>query len=149
MNELYELKEKLCRELKKYNNENINTSNLEIIDKLSHAVKNMDKIIQSYEEEENASYGYNSYEPSMRNSNRGGRNGYVNNSYARGRGSNAKRDSRGRYSNENYPMNDYSRNEYSRHSGIVDELREMMMDAPTEEIRRDFEKTISRIESTM
>ena len=147
MQELYELKEKLCKELKKYNNEEVTTSSLEIIKKLSASIHYLDEIIEKYEED-GASYGYNSYEPSMRNSNRGGRNGYVN-SYARGRGSNAKRDSRGRYSNENYSMNDYSRNEYSRHSGIVDELREMMMDAPTEEIRRDFEKTISRIESTM
>jgi hypothetical protein len=138
MNELYELKEKLCRELKKYNNENINTSNLEIIDKLSHAVKNMDKIIQSYEEEENASYGYNSYEASYMNNSRGrGRN--SNNSYARGRGRNARRDNMGRYSNEGY----------SRNNDNVAQLREMMMDAPTDEIRRDYERVIASLESNM
>lgn len=138
MNELYELKEKLCRELKKYNNENINTSNLEIIDKLSHAVKNMDKIIQSYEEEENASYGYNSYETSYMNNSRGrGRN--SNNSYARGRGRNARRDNMGRYSNEGY----------SRNNDNVAQLREMMMDAPTDEIRRDYERVIASLESNM
>ena len=58
MNELYELKEKLCRELKKYGNEDVTTSSLEVVDKLSHAIKNIDKIIEKYEEEENGmSYG--------------------------------------------------------------------------------------------
>lgn len=139
MNELYELKEKLCKELKKYNNEDVTTNSLEIVDKLAHAIKNIDKIIESYEEEGN-SYGYNSYENSYRNSYRGNRNNYNGGSYARGRGRNAKRDSMGRYASESG---------YSRHGDMVDELREMMMDAPNEEIRREYEKVISRIESNM
>lgn len=139
MHELYELKEKLCRELKKYSTEEVTTSSLEVIDKLSHAVKNIDKIIEKYEEDEGSSYGYNSYENSYRNSNRSGRGSYNNNSYARGRGRNARRDSMGRYSNEGY----------SRHGDMVEQLREMMMDAPNEEIRREYEKVINRIESEM
>lgn len=138
MNELYELKEKLCRELKKYNNEEVTTNSLEVVDKLSHAIKNLDKIIEKYEEEENGSYGYNSYDGSYR----GGRNGRGSynsgNSYARGRGRNARRDAMGRYSNEGG---------YSRHGDMVETLREMMMDAPTDEIRREYEKIISRYES--
>lgn len=137
MNELYELKDKLCRELKKYNNEEVTTSNLPVIDSLSHAIKNMDKIIEKYEEEDGASYGYNSYNYS--NNNRGGRVNYSNNgSYARGRGRNAKRDSMGRYSNDGG---------YSRHGDMVEQLREMMMDAPNDEVRREYERVISRIES--
>lgn len=132
MNELYELKEKLCKELKKYNDQEITTSTLPVIDSLSHAIKNLDKIIEKYEED-GGSYGYDSYEGSYRGrSNRG--------SYARGRGRNAKRDSMGRYSNESG---------YSRHGDMVEKLREMMMDAPNEEIRRDYERIISRMESEM
>ena len=67
MNELYELKEKLCKELKKYSGEEVTTNSLEVIDKLSHAIKNIDKIIEKYEEDEGGSYGYNSYESSYRN----------------------------------------------------------------------------------
>jgi len=139
MNELYELKEKLCRELKKYNGEEVTTSSLEIIKKLSASIHYIDEIIEKYEEEENASYGYNSYEPSMRNSNRGSRNSYNNNSYARGRGRNARRDNMGRYSNEGY----------SRNNDDIAKLREMMMDAPTDEIRRDYERVIASLESHM
>ena len=68
MHELYELKEKLCKELKKYSEEEVSSNSLEIVDKLAHAVKNLDKIIEKYEEEEysmRGSYGggsYNSYE---------------------------------------------------------------------------------------
>jgi hypothetical protein len=134
MNELYELKEKLCRELKKYNNEEVTTNSLEVVDKLSHAIKNIDKIIDKYEEDEGGSYGY---DPSYRMSNRGGRS-YNNGSYSRGRGRNAKRDSMGRYASDGG---------YSRHGDMVEQLREMMMEAPSDDIRRDYERVISRIES--
>ena len=129
MNELYELKEKLCKELKRYNNEDVTTNTLDVIDKLAHAIKNIDKIIEKYEEEEGNSYGYsyNNY------GNRGSRN-----SYGRGRGRNAKRDAMGRYSSDSG---------YSRHGDVAEQLREMMMDAPNDEIRREYERVISRIES--
>lgn len=136
MNELYELKEKLCKELKKYSKEEVTTNSLEIIDTLSHAIKNIDKIIEVYEEEEGASYGY--YDGSNRYSNRNGRGSYNNGSYSRGRGRNAKRDNMGRYSSDSG---------YSRHGDTVEQLREMMMDAPNDEIRREYERVISRIES--
>lgn len=132
MNELYELKEKLCKELKRYNNEDVTTSTLPVIDSLSHAIKNLDKIIEKYEEDEGNSYGYDSY----RMSNRGGRS-YNNGSYARGRGRNAKRDSMGRYSRDGG---------YSQTGDMVEQLREMMMDAPNDEVRREYERVISRLE---
>lgn len=131
MNELYELKEKLCKELKKYNGEEVTTGSLEVVDKLAHAIKNIDKIIENYEEEDGSSYGYHYESPGRYN--RGGK-GYV---YARGRGRNAKRDSMGRYASEGY----------SRHGDMVEQLREMMMDAPNDEVRREYERVISRIES--
>ena len=139
MNELYELKEKLCRELKKYGNEELTTSSLEVVDKLSHAIKNLDKIIEKYEEEEGGSYGYNSYEPNYNRSNRSSYRGSYNNggSYARGRGRNAKRDSMGRYS---------SNDGYSRNGDIASELRELMMDAPDEQTRMEYQRVINKLE---
>lgn len=136
MNELYELKEKLCRELKKYSSEDVTTNSLEVIDKLSHAVKNIDKIIEKYEEEGGGSYGYGSYEGSYRGGGRSNR-GNSYNSYARGRGRNAKRDSMGRYS---------SNDGYSRNSDIASELRELMMDAPDEQTRQEYQRVISKLE---
>lgn len=151
MHELYELKEKLCRELKKYNEKELTKETLEVIDKLSHATKNIDKIIEKYEdEEEGGSYNsYNSYESTYRgNSNRGSRGGSYNNggSYARGRGRNARRDSMGRYSSANGGSYDDG---YSRNADMAEQLRQMMMDAPNEEIRREYERVINRIESNM
>ena len=134
MNELYELKDKLCKELKHYSNEEVTTNNLSVIDTLAHSIKNIDKIIESYDDE-NASYGYN-----YNYGNRNGRNSYGGSSYGRGRGRNAKRDSMGRYSNDSG---------YSRHGDTIEQLREMMMEAPTEEIRRDYERIITRMESNM
>ena len=132
MHELYELKEKLCRELKKYSSEDVTTSSLEVVDKLSHAIKNIDKIIEKYEEEDNSSYGY---EPNYRaNSGRGNR--YNSNSYSRGRGRNARRDSMGRYSADGY----------SRNSELANELRDLMMDAPDEQTRQEYQKIISKLE---
>lgn len=139
MNELYELKEKLCRELKKYSSEDVTTNSLEVVDKLSHAIKNLDKIIEKYEEDEGGSYGYNSYEPNYNRSNRSSYRGSYNNggSYARGRGRNAKRDSMGRYS---------SNDGYSRNGDIASELRELMMDAPDEQTRMEYQRVISKLE---
>lgn len=131
MNELYELKEKLCKELKRYNNEDITTSNLEVIDKLSHAAKNIDKLIERYEEED----GYSTYGGSYR----AGRM-TRGNSYARGRGRNARRDSMGRYSSESG---------YSRNGDIASELRELMMDAPDEQTRMEYQKVINKLEQMM
>ena len=73
MKELYELKERLCDELKAYSKREMSSGALDVIDKLAHSIKNIDKIIVGYEEE-----GYSSYPGRM--------------SYDR------SRDSRGRYS---------------------------------------------------
>lgn len=147
MHELYELKEKLCKELKKFSEEDVSSGSLEMIDKLAHSVKNIDKIIEKYEEEEYSMRGGSSYESYRGGNNRGGgsnRGGSSyegGSSYARGRGRNARRDSRGRYSSEG---NSYEG--YSRTGDIVAELREMMMDAPDEQTRQEYQKVISKLE---
>ena len=62
--------EEVRKELKKYSGEEITNANLPVIDSLSHAIKNIDKIIDKNEEED-GSYDYKM--------NRGGRRGYGRN----------------------------------------------------------------------
>lgn len=134
MHELYELKEKLCDELKDYGSKEVTAANLEFIDKLAHATKNIDKIIEAYEMD--SEYSSRSYPDGMGNSyaRRGGYNGTYRGSYARGR-MNARRDSMGRYSGN-----------YSRDDGMVEELRGLMDDAPNESIKRDIQRLVDKIE---
>ena len=149
MEELYKLKETLCNELEEYSKKGkMSAGDLDIVDKLSHSIKNIDKIIEKYDESEYSgamgysnrmSYGRGGY--SNERGGRGGysneRGGYSNNDYsmARGRGSNARRDSRGRYSSEGYSGHD-----------MVMELRDLMEDAPDERTRMEFEKFIRKME---
>lgn len=49
MHELHTLKEKLCAELEKYSSKEMTASSLDYIDKLAHAIKNIDKIIDGGE----------------------------------------------------------------------------------------------------
>lgn len=133
MHELYELKERLCDELKDYGTKEVTASNLEVIDKLAHATKNIDKIIEAYEGD---GYSGRMYPDGMGGSYRGySRNDrYSSNSYARGR-MNAQRDSMGRYSGR-----------YSRDDGMAEELRSLMNDAPNEAIKRDIQRVVDKLE---
>lgn len=127
MYELHELKEKLCQELEEYNSKEMTAGSLEVIDKLAHTIKNLGKIIEMYEESE----GYSS---------RGGmpyEGGYGGGSYARGRG--------GRTGANQYGP--YVRGGYSRNDGMIAELRELMMEAPDERSKKEFQRFISKMES--
>lgn len=149
MHELYELKEKLLQELEEYGRKELSTGTLDVVDKLSHAIKNICKIIEMKEDEEYSGdimggMGGTSY---ARGDNRGGSRGGSSNrgsyegrggSYARGRGSNARRDSMGRYSSER----GYSRDG----EDLADQLRDLMEDAPDETIRRDMERLLRKVE---
>lgn len=134
MHELYELKEKLCDELKEYGSKgDLTAGSLEVVDKLAHAVKNLDKIIEAYEDEDGYSEGwmpryyYNdgSYADGRGTTNRGGNRGYRGRSYAR------RRDSMGRY---------------SRDDKMISELHRLMEDAPDEKTRNEFHRFIQKIE---
>lgn len=70
-------------------------------------------------------------------SNRGSYDGSYEGSYARGRGRNANRDAMGRYSSDGYSMDA---------EDMVEQLREMMEDAPDEMTRKEFEKFIRKME---
>lgn len=123
MNKLYELKERLCEELEEYGSkDNLDVGALDVVDKLAHAIKNIDKIIENYEGYSGRSYGRDSRYEMCRS--------YNDGSYRRGRGRNARRDSMGRYANDT----------------MIDELRDMMEDAPDEKTRRDIERLISSME---
>ena len=142
MEELMKLKETLCNELEEYSRKGkMSAGDLEVVDKLTHTIKNLDKIIENYDE----------YSGAMDYSRR-----YSMARDGRGRGRNANRDSRGRYSSRggysnemdgysNERMGGYSRDGYSGHDMVM-ELRELMEDAPDERTRMEFEKFIRKME---
>ena len=49
MKELYELRDRLCDELKTYGKKDMSAGSLDVVDKLTHAIKNLDKIIDADE----------------------------------------------------------------------------------------------------
>lgn len=157
MHELYELKDKLMKELEDYGSKEMSAGTLEVVDKLAHTVKNLCKIIEEaeYSEASGGSYeggmtagGGGSYarggggtrgggsSRAMRGgSYAGGGGSYEGGSYARGggrgRGGNARRDSMGRYSSA---------------GDFAEELRELMEDAPDERTRMELEKLANKME---
>lgn len=148
MHKLYELKEMLCEELEKYGDKrDLSTGSLEVVDKLAHAIKNIDKIIESGEEGYSERYMYD--------------DGYSMNdggSYARGRGRNARRDAMGRYSREgsyrgydggSYRGGNYRRGGYSRDDAkqeYMENLRRMMEEAPDENTRMSIQRMMDNME---
>ena len=123
MKELLDLKNTLCNDLKEYGRKGkMSTGDLEVVDKLTHTIKNLDKIIENYDEDYSNAYAY-----------RGGySNRYDDGRYSMARGRGAKRDSMGRYSRSNDMM--------------IHELRELMEDAPDERTREEFQQFISKME---
>ena len=127
MHKIYELKDKLCDELEEYGEKKLDAGTLDVVDKLAHTIKNLDKIIESYEEEQG--YSRDMYD-GMAYEDRG--RGMEGRSYARGRTGNVRRDSMGRYSRDNKMM--------------VHELRELMEEAPDERTKMEFKKFIEKME---
>lgn len=147
MHELYELKEKLMKELTEYASQEMSAGSLEVIDKLSHAIKNICKIIESAEEEgysgQNSREAYSRDGYSRNYSRNGGRYAYEGGqggSYARGR--NAKRDSMGRYSRES----NYSRTDGME--GLVDEIKSMMQELP-QGLQQEAQRFVQKLEQEM
>lgn len=115
MAKMEELREMLCEELDKITKKGeLSAGSLDVVDKLTHSIKSIDTILAM----EDA--GYSSDDYTMRG-----------NSYARGRGSNARRDSMGRYSSDNYSMRGGRSGEMGRNYSYDDEmnnLREQLED---------------------
>lgn len=142
MHKLYELKEMLCEELKEYGDKKLDAGSLEVIDKLAHAIKNLDKIIEDYDEQEysmaGGSYeGGGSYDGSYARGRNRGRSYADGGSYARGRGRYARRDRMGRYSSEG----GYSRAE----DDFRTELEELMQDAPNDKIKQKMQSMMQNL----
>lgn len=138
------MKEMLTEEVKKIANKGeLTAGSLETVDKLLNSIKNTCKIIMYDEYAEDG----NSYADSDMD--------MSEYSYARGRGSNARRDSMGRYSREGGYSNArgrggrYSRRGYSYADGKeekVEMLRDMMGEVSSEDERRALQKIIRRME---
>jgi len=136
---MHKLYEWACNELEELENKaekGLSAADVEYADKLTELKKNILKIEMLEDEGYSAEYrdDMGSY---ARGSNRGYYHGGSNRggSYARGR--NARRDSMGRY----------SRDGYSRAADEQIEMLEGMMDsAPNEQIKKEIEKLISKME---
>lgn len=123
MQELYELRDKLCKELKEYSKKDkLDSSSLQIVDTLAHSLKNVCKIIESYEMEDGYS---NASMPRMPRVSYA----YDDMPYARGRGANARRDSMGRYSSRDGGG-------YSSHGDFRMEMQDLMNQAPNDYVRQ-------------
>lgn len=138
MKKLENLRENLCGELEKVAKKTeINMQDLDVIDKLTHSIKNLDKVMLGNEMIEE--YGYsNNYSGARR-----GRDGDSDGRYNEGRG--RSRDSRsydsynrgdssyerdGRSYNDRSYDRDYSRERgYSGHDTEIDRFKMMMQDA--------------------
>lgn len=156
MRYLETLKDMLCKELEEIAGKGeLTAGSLETVHKLTDTIKNIDKIEMLEEDGD----GY---------SERGGMwdasGVYGDSSYARGRGRNARRDSRGRYSRDGGYSNEggyssdgsyrgggssyrggYSRGDAKEH--MVSQLEEMMQSANSEEERRAIEQCKRKIEN--
>ena len=123
MKELLELKERLCDELKEYGRKGeLSTGTLDVVDKLAHTVKNLDKIIEAYEGEYSG-YGLNNTKVY------GMDRGSYRESYARKRGAD------GRYSSTGYSRND-----------LTAKLRELMDMAPDEHTRTEIHRLVEKMD---
>lgn len=133
--DLEELCETVSKEIKEANEKvrnaqgNLSAGDVEYLDKLTHMLKSIKTTMAMMDSDYSSRGSYNdggSYRQ---------RSSYRDSSYARGRGANARRDSRGRYS---------SRMSYD--DGMMEELRELMEDAPDERTKQEFQRFIKKIE---
>ena len=118
------LSDKIAEKTRKIKNGGMSDGDLDTIDKLTHSLASVKKIMAFVEDEDGYSGNWpdGSYRDSYRGSYRGG-------SYAR------KRDSMGRYSRG------YSRND------LADKMRELMMDAPDDRTRQEMQRMIEKLDT--
>ena len=125
MHKLYELKEKLMRELEDYSeNGKFSKEDVEAIKYITSAIDHICNIMEDADKE-----GYS--EDMMRMG--GGSDRRGNRSYARGRGGDARRDSRGRYSSEGYSYE------------FKADLEELMQDAPNERVKMKLREVMQEV----
>lgn len=138
---MHKLMEYVCDELeeleRKSDKGKLSMAEMEYADMLTRIKKNLLKTDEMTGEGEfsMAIDPYRSYARGDRSYRRSNRNNDM--SYARGRGRNANRDAMGRYSSEGYSMGA---------EDMVEQLRDMMEEAPDEMTRKEFEKFIRKME---
>ena len=141
INDLHELCETISREIAESNEKirsaggKLSSGDVDVIDKLTHALKSIKATIAMIEDEGDGEYSSRAYPDSMGGSFRTMPRYMRGGSYARGR--NARRDSMGRYS---------SNGGYSRAGDLADQLHELMQDAPNEAVKRDIQRLIDKME---
>ena len=118
MKGLYKLRDMLCEELEKFGESGeLSAGALETVDKLAHAIKNIDKVIEGQDDAYSMGGDWMA----------GGRYGH---SYRRRDG-----------------MDHYDRGGYSRgREGIVERMRRMMAEADTEKEREAIRRCIGQME---
>lgn len=117
------LSDKLAEKTRKVKNGGMSDGDLETIDKLTHSLASVKKIM-AFMEDDGEYSGYYPMGGSYRESYRG--------SYARNGGSYArKRDSMGRYSRD----------------GLAEKMRELMMDAPDDRTRQEIQRMVDKLEA--
>lgn len=136
MEYLYDLKEKLCKELEEYaQKSNMNAGDLEMVHKLTDTIKNVDKICALEEDggySEAGDYEGASYGRGSSYANRGKH--YVRGHYSR--------DGRGGYSRDGR-MGGYSRHDSKE--AMMEQAREMMDNATTERERDAIRRFMSEL----
>lgn len=139
LDDLYELCDTVSREIGESNEKiraaggKLSAGDVDYIDKLTHTMKSIKTTIAMAEHEDDGESGYYPYMGSYRSYDNGMRGGR----------SNQRRDSRGRYSREN--RGGYSRDDAM--ADMIDELRDLMRDAPDEHTRMKFQRFIDEIEN--
>ncbi len=135
MEKLYELREKMCRELDEISRKpEMGAGDLELAHKLTDTIKNIDKICMLEDGEYSQAMGDGaSYNRGNSYANRGRH--YVRGHYSRdGEHYSTRRDSRGRYSRDD------GRSEMMEHL-------EMALDSATEEDREDIRRFMRKLEN--
>ena len=125
----------LREELEKFGAKgDLSAGDLDVGDKLAHSIKNLCKVMDDEEYSRRGS----SYDDGS--SYRRGRSYYrddgMDASYRRGRGRNARRDSRGRYSRDGYSRSN---------DDFIEQMRELMDEAPNDDIRQRMHQMMDQI----
>lgn len=129
MHDLHELKEKLLKELEEYGgNAKFSKEDVETIKYMASAIDHICNIAEDEEEGYSGRYPY-----------------WMGGAYADGNMGGNGRSNRSMRGGRSYRRG-YSREGYSRDGGMVEELRELMQDAPDDRTRQEFQRFIEKIE---
>ena len=129
MHDLHELKEKLLKELEEYGgNAKFSKEDVETIKYMASAIDHICNIADGEEEGYSGRYPY-----------------WMGGAYADGNMGGNGRSNRSMRGGRSYRRG-YSREGYSRDGGMVEELRELMQDAPDDRTRQEFQRFIEKIE---